>query len=376
MQQQKKEDNMHAEDNYIKMDYSLETVEERIDKINEIVSNTPSERLTSKYLERLGDYLLDLVVKKNEKKKPYNILTDNRMVTINKREMSFEGLVSRLENGEDGIYNMIANDKNIIFAPKVSITEEDIENIPGMKDLVEAIKKVEAEAKAARGKRAGLLTKQLIAMRKDQYVLKSAYIKPMYMMNLKKSMAKLDLSEKIYMDAEGEVHSTGIVNLYDPKHISLLLCNYNYLKESTWDKLNGDMKWLLWDLKKIVDDALKDKYPLYYDLLIYKVDGLSNLDIQNKLNETYGIKHSVEYLSSLWRNKIPKLIAEEAANQWLIWHFTYEDPKNAKWKKCSRCGQTKLAHNHFFSKNSTSKDNYYSICKCCRNKKTKNLTKE
>ena len=376
MQQQKKEDNMHAEDNYIKMDYSLETVEERIDKINEIVSNTPSERLTSKYLERLGDYLLDLVVKKNEKKKPYNILTDNRMVTINKREMSFEGLVSRLENGEDGIYNMIANDKNIIFAPKVSITEEDIENIPGMKDLVEAIKKVEAEAKAARGKRAGLLTKQLIAMRKDQYVLKSAYIKPMYMMNLKKSMAKLDLSEKIYMDAEGEVHSTGIVNLYDPKHISLLLCNYNYLKESTWDKLNGDMKWLLWDLKKIVDDALKDKYPLYYDLLIYKVDGLSNLDIQNKLNETYGIKHSVEYISSLWRNKIPKLIAEEAANQWLIWHFTYEDPKNAKWKKCSRCGQTKLAHNHFFSKNSTSKDNYYSICKCCRNKKTKNLTKE
>lgn len=371
MQQQKKEDNTHAEDNYIKMDYSLETVEERIDKINEIVSNTPSERLTSKYLERLGDYLLDLVVKKNEKKKPYNILTDNRMVTINKREMSFEGLVSRLENGEDGIYNMIANDKNIIFAPKVSITEEDIENIPGMKDLVEAIKKVEAEAKAARGKRAGLLTKQLIAMRKDQYVLKSAYIKPMYMMNLKKSMAKLDLSEKIYMDAEGEVHSTGIVNLYDPKHISLLLCNYNYLKESTWDKLNGDMKWLLWDLKKIVDDALKDKYPLYYDLLIYKVDGLSNIEIQNKLNETYGIKHSVEYLSSLWRNKIPKLIAEEAANQWLIWHFTYEDPKNAKWKKCSRCGQTKLAHNHFFSKNSTSKDNYYSICKCCRNKKTK-----
>ena len=369
--QQQNINNTSAEDNYIKMDYSLDTVEERIDKVNEIISNTPSEKLTPKYLERLGDYLLKKVIDKTEKKKPYNILTENRMVTINKREMSFEGLISKLENGEDGIYNMIANDKNIIFAPKIGITEEDIEKIPGMKDLVEAIKKVEAEAKAARGKRAYLLTKQLIAMRKDQYVLKSSYTKPMYMMNLKKSMAKLNLSEKVSMDAEGEVHSTGIINLYDPKHISLLLCNYSQLKESTWDKLNGDMKWLLWDLDKIIDDALKDKYPLYYDLLNYKIDGLSNLDIQNKLNETYGIKHSVEYLSSLWRNKIPKLIAEEASDQWLIWHFTFEDPKNAKWKKCSRCGQTKLAHNHFFSKNSTSKDHFYSICKECRNSKTK-----
>ena len=43
------------------------------------------------------------------------------------------------------------------------------------------------------------------------------------------------------------------------------------------------------------------------------------------------------------------------------------EPK--KFKKCSRCGQMKPAHNRFFSKNSTSKDGWYSICKCCRNKK-------
>ena len=140
--QQENKNNTQAEDNYIKMDYSLETAEERIAKINEIISNTPSEKLTPRYLTKLGDYLLDTTIDKTEKKKRYNILTDNRMFTINKREMSFEGLVQRLENGEDGIYNMIANDKNIIFAPKIGITEEDIENIPGMKDLVEAIKKI------------------------------------------------------------------------------------------------------------------------------------------------------------------------------------------------------------------------------------------
>lgn len=45
------------------------------------------------------------------------------MVTINKRETSFEGLISKFENGEDGIYNLITEDKNIIFTPKISITE-------------------------------------------------------------------------------------------------------------------------------------------------------------------------------------------------------------------------------------------------------------
>jgi hypothetical protein len=356
-----------AEDGYIKMDFSIDTIEGRLQRVNEIIANTPSEKLTSKYLEKMGTYLIDVSLDKKKDKK--FILTDNNMITVNKREMSFEGLVSKLENGEDGIYNMIANDKNIIFAPKLNITEEDVREIPGMKELREEINKVEALSKAARGKRAFLLKKQLIAMRKDQYVLRSAYRKPIYLMNLKKSISKLDLSEKVYMDAEGEVHSTGVINLYDPKHISMLLCNYSQLKQDSWDKFNSDIKWMMIDLERVVDAALEKKYPLYYDLLIYKIDGLSNLQIQEKLNEKYGIKHSVEYISSLWRNKIPKLMAEEAANEWLVWHFTHEE--EGYFKKCSRCGQLKLAHNHFFSKNSTSKDGYYSICKNCRNTKSK-----
>jgi hypothetical protein len=51
-----------------------------------------------------------------QEKKERKILTENRMMTVNKRETSFEGLVSQLENGEDGIYNMMTDgDKNIIF---------------------------------------------------------------------------------------------------------------------------------------------------------------------------------------------------------------------------------------------------------------------
>jgi hypothetical protein len=113
--------------------------------------------------------------------------------------------------------------------------------------------------------------------------------------------------------------------------------------------------------------ALAENYPMYYDLLIYKIDGKSNLEIQDLLEIDYGIRHSVEYISSLWRNKIPKLIAEKAKEEYLVWHYTEKEV--GKWKRCSRCKCIKLAHNKFFSKNSTSKDGFYSICKSCRNKK-------
>jgi hypothetical protein len=72
------------------------------------------------------------------------------------------------------------------------------------------------------------------------------------------------------------------------------------------------------DLDNLVDKTLKDKYPLYYKLVIYKIDGKTNIDIQQLLNAEFGISYSVEYISSLWRNKIPKLIANQAQEDYLV----------------------------------------------------------
>ena len=348
-----------------KLDYSLETPEERNELVKKIIDETPPEQLTNKYLEILTDYIIFAMDKEERKKK--KILTDNRMVTVNKRETSFQGLTARLENGEDGIYNMIANDKNIIFTPKISITQKDIDDIPALKQLREAIDLVEKQFKAATGKKKFLLKKQLIEMRQDQYVIKNAYRQPMYFMNAVKSFNQVQLDENITITENGEVKSDGIITFFDPKHISALLCNYSKLKEDSYGRFWSDSYFLMEDLDNLVDRTLKNDYPLYYDLLIYKIDGKQNIEIQSLLQEKHGIKHSVEYISSLWRNKIPKLISEKAQEEYLVWYYTTQE--YGKWKKCSRCGQVKLAHNRFFSKNKTSKDGYYSICKTCRNKK-------
>lgn len=351
----------------LRLNYTLTDPKERVELVQKIIENTPPDRLNNRYLEILADYIIFAMTKKEKKEK--NINTDNRMVTINKRETSFEGLVSKFENGEDGIYNMIINDKNVLLTPKYEITTEDIENIPQLKKLRDQIAKVQELQKKARGKKKYLLKKQIIEMRQDQYVIKSAYKPVIYSFNLIKSLHSLNLVDKIQIRQDGEVVNKGLISLFNPTHISILLCNYSKIKENCWDRLNSDIYYLMQDLQNAIDSALKEDYPMYYDLLIYKIDGKSNLQIQSLLYDTYGISHSVEYISSLWRKKIPKLIADKEQKRYLIWYYTYKE--KGKWKKCSRCGQIKLAHNKFFSKNNTSKDGFYSICKQCRNKKNK-----
>ena len=304
-----------------------------------------------------------------QERKERKILTDNRMMTVNKRECSFEGLVSQLENGEDGIYNLITDNKNQIFQPKVTITKKDLDEIQPLRQLREAINVWEAKLKVTEGKDAFVIKKALIEMRKDQYVIKNAYRRPIVPNKLTRSTHVIMLPDKTssFDDEEGYPIPKG-VSLLDPVVCSAILCNYSRLKEDSYDRLEGDLYYLMLAFDEIADKALKE-YPLYEKIVECKVDGLQNTQIQEILQMEFGIKHSLEYISSLWRKKIPKLIASQAEDEYLYWY--YLNIKKGKYKKCSRCGQIKLAHNKYFSKNKTSRDGYYSICKKCRNSKNK-----
>ena len=120
----------------IKLDYNLETIEERKALVEKILEEQPKP--SSQYLEILADYLV-LCMEKEEKKEK-KILTDNRLATVNKRETSYEGLVSKFENGEDGIYTIVDDNKYTIFQPKIQITKKDIEEIPELDQTTQSIK--------------------------------------------------------------------------------------------------------------------------------------------------------------------------------------------------------------------------------------------
>ena len=38
--------------------------------------------------------------------------------------------------------------------------------------------------------------------------------------------------------------------------------------------------YLMMDLENVVDKVLKKDYPMYFDILVYKIDGKQNLEIQ------------------------------------------------------------------------------------------------
>lgn len=352
----------------IKLDYSIPTPADRIKLVEKIVAETPPQKLTHQYLQILANYIIFAMTKEEKKSKKIN--TENRLVTINKRETSLEGLMTKFESGQDGFYNIvIENDKNIILSPKISITAEDLAELPQLRDLHQAINLVIQAGNKTSGRRRYLLKKQLIEMYQDQYVIKNSLKQPILCMSAIKNFHSIAFDDDIEVTEDGNVIDRSMISLMNYKHISALLCNYSRLKEDCYNKLDSDGYYMMESLDNLIEQALII-YPLYYDLMVFKIDGCSNAEIQQKLNQKYNIKHSFEYISSLWRNKIPKLIAEQAKKNYLEWYYTIQE--RGVWKKCSRCGQIKLAHNLFFSKNTSSKDGFYSICKTCRNaKKTK-----
>ena len=301
-----------------------------------------------------------------QEKKPRKLLTENRMATINKRETSFEGLVGQLENGEDGIYILVAYDKNIIFQPKVTITRKDLEEIPPLRELRDCIERWEKLQKQVSGRDAFIVKRTLIEMRKDQYIIKNCYRRPIVFQKLTRNIGHFTrLPWDEWIDENGKVCYSG-VSFLDPDVVSVILCNFPKLKENSRDSFQGDTWYMVQDFEKLARKVLT-KYPLYGRIVQYKLELRPNTEIKDLLEKEFGFTHSLEYISSLWRNKIPKLIASTAMDEWLVWY--YSQVEHGEWKTCTRCGQTKLAHSRFYSINKTSKDGWYSICKQCRNDK-------
>lgn len=349
-----------------KLDFSIKSPQERKELVDKIIAEADPAQLTPSYMEILSTYLV-LPTEKDDKK---NILTDNRLVTIKKRETSFEGLVDKLESGEDGIYALLSNlGKNTKLTQKDTITEEDLQNIAELRQLKDDLAALEKECQKATGKKKYFLKKWIIELRQQQYIIKNIFYNKKTFSNASstaKSLAKLQFDDDIYLDNAGVPQNRGLISFFNPKHIEALLCNYGGLKAVSEGKFEYDLWYLMQDLDKLIKDALEN-FPVYLDITKMKIAGYTNVEIQAFLISCHDTYHTPEYISSLWRQKIPKIIAETAQRQYLYWYYSSR-PK--EWKTCNRCGERKPRNNYFYSLNKGSKDGYYSLCKECRKKQT------
>lgn len=346
-----------------KLNYDLDNPKDRLKVVEQILQENPNP--SQKYLEVLADYLVFCMDKQERKEK--KLLTENRLATINKRESSLEGLVSKFSNGEDGLYNIQHNDKHVIFQPKISITEQDLQDIPELRDQKKVIAFWDHLAKTSTGNNARIAKRAKIEACRDQYVIKNACKPPVQSMHLVRSEHHIKMDEEVTFDANGYPVGHGI-SLLRPEINSIILCNYSKLREGAFGDFFSDTWYLMEEFDMVSRKALAN-HPMLYRIAELKIDGVSNKEIQEILEEEFGIRHSLEYISSLWRKKIPNLIASQAEDEYLDWYYLNEE--KGTYKRCSKCGQIKLAHNKYFSKNKTSKDGWYSICKECRNSRSK-----
>lgn len=330
---------------------ALKTYEDRLEWVNEQIAQVGEENVSEYQREKIASYLIEGTNPETRGE----IITPNRMVTVNKRETSREGLVEKLEGGESAFHQLIKQDRNVILTPKVEITQADLDEVPGLQQLRDEINKLQKtidENDNIPKKILGKMKQMVIEMRRDQYVLKNAFRQPIFSRG-----NGTNIEEMIHYDT---------VNLQDPEQVLALIINYTGLKSEFGDDNQSDIKWVLVDLDRIIEKSLKSKPSLKYILLL-KIAGASNAEIREGLIRKYNIDHTQEYISSLYRNKIPEIIAETAREEWI--ENIFMNKLKGEYKRCSRCKQIKLASNRYFSINRTSSSNFYSVCKSCRNKK-------
>ena len=355
------DNNNNQDKSKYKLDYTLTTAEERTKHIDNIIQNGADTSQHS--LEIYTNYILEALSK--EEKQEGKIFTENRLITINKHETSYEGLATKFENGEDGLQTILKPyDKNALFAPKDKITDKDIAEIPGLRELTLAIDKVLAAFQKATGKQKFYLKRQLIELYQDRYVLKEAYHKPIQARRLTQSHFHLTFDEDITVIDNVDVVTNSKVSFYNQDCVAAILRIFPLLKEQSQGQISSDLYYLVAEFEALVQRALEDLYPELYLIFKLKNKNINCAIIQQELKNQYDIKYSAEHLSTLWRSKIPKLITERAKDEYLEWYYTYKD--YGKWKKCSCCGEIKLASPRFFSKNKSARDGLYSVCKLCR----------
>lgn len=117
-----------------------------------------------------------------------------------------------------------------------------------MRQLREAIAIWEEKLKTASGREAYIIKSTLIELRKDQYVIKNAYRRPITLTKITHSKNTPELNGEITINSDGTLTSSGVV-LTDPTVCSAILCNYSKLKEDSWGYFENDMWYLIYDFE-------------------------------------------------------------------------------------------------------------------------------
>lgn len=159
-------------------------------------------------------------------------------------------------------------------------------------------------------------------------------------------------------------HTTNpVLDFTNPKHVLALINSKHDLEDAAIEDPEGIygaagalVKTLDYYISKAhLKDALRD-------ILGYKLENWSNLQIARQVNKDYDKTYNENYISTLFHQKIVPAIAQAAQEHREILENIFF-PEN--FKKCKDCGRVLLINNTNFMRQKKSSDGFAPRCKKC-----------
>lgn len=317
-------------------------------------------------LERAADALLECDkagTTMRERYEEYPIETRNRRVTIDKRQTSLDAAmdspipIQQRMGDPRRRMPLVRKDKVHPSDPKVRERFE----------VIESLRRQQAETDDP--DRKASLRQQETDEWKLVYELTASFHHPLAQPEYRQ-LAKMTIDENVWFDNDDMPHSDSVFSLLDATCVHFLLQNYYSLKTEVGDDFSCDMYYLLLDLEDVLAKVFRKDTEMR-DVMLMKMRGMKNAEIQDGLRQKWGSGHSYQYISNMWCNKIPKLVVRQVQKEYVS--NRWRDPNlHLLWKKCPKCGRLMPAHQLFFRKNGYVKGrgerSWYSTCKDCFNK--------
>jgi hypothetical protein len=386
---------MHKE-----LDFNLEGTEKRLEKLQNIIekhddqlvdyydnyyianktSTSFEQDIVSQDLEKLADYLLFAdnkeQRKKNQEHDNYPILNKSQIERNLRKETLTDDLSSYEQNTQDhskhSFYTEEKRFKNkmnikedkpkkrkakLKKEDRKAITKADLTKYPVLKETDALIEALKREIKNGFDLNGNELTADQIRkkrwlsieLKKDQVAYKDAMSKHVNA----KNVIRQGLNSKLD------------VNFADHEVIEFLFHEYSQLQQHCEEDIDSDLKHILMDFEILVEATpLSD---IVKDIFILKIDGLSREEMIEALEEKHQIRFGKQHVSTIIRKTIPKKIIETYRKRLENWF--YLEIAKGKYKTCTRCSETKLATDTYFSKDKKGVFGYKSICKKCHSTK-------
>ena len=387
----------------LKLDFSIESSADRAAYVNTYMD--PCANYTAKELETISNYLL---YGKDEDglscvdKKQVQIKTKHS-TWARKDAESLDALLEKPTFDERGIQTGNTRYKN----PKPSIDRIADADVPGIQDLWKVIDEVQYLIDVNKGKIEDANVRKLtsnelyeyqhylVELRRQQFVLRDA-VKPVLCRSKVNITPVYDMFDAaIPWDQENSNFAIAPLGLYtyakqrfdDPRALEEV--DYHWNENAKWvlDFRNADHIYELFELYEDLETAMDldvestaaaliDTLNFYRKrahlseehnrILDAKMNHLSNNYICDILKKEFGVNHSANYISTIYKQKICNKIADAA-----ILHYDYYLNREiaTAWKKCTCCGEFKLRDTREYIRRARSSDGLSSICKVCDKEK-------